>query len=122
MNEDHRSTRSILAKPDVDSLTLVCSTLEAAIYGAVVVSAEGTIVFETRAVETTLAYSASELVGLPLECLLTERLSGYPELVQQFWMSPQDRLLTSHWTLTGLRKDEVPVPLEISVNAIAQGD
>lgn len=122
MNEDDRATTFTLPELNVDSLTLVCSTLETAMYGAVVVSAEGTIVSANRAVEAIFAYSASELVGQPLECLLTERLPGYPELVQQFWMSPQDRMITSRWTLAGLRKDKVPVPLEISVNAIAQGD
>lgn len=85
--------------------------------GLVVIDQEGLILTINPTGERMFAYEPNELIGKPLETLLPERYRGHHNhLRTQFNNNPVPRRMGLGRDLTGLRKDGIEFPVEISLS------
>ncbi len=85
--------------------------------GFVVVDKDGIILVVNPIGEKMFGYGTGELIGRPLELLLPERYRGHhARLRQDFNGNPVPRRMGLGRDLTGLRKDGIEFPIEISLS------
>lgn len=85
--------------------------------GFVVIDKEGTILVINPTGERMFGYEPNELLGKPLETLLPERYRGHhSHLRVEFNSNPVPRRMGLGRDLTGLRKDGIEFPVEISLS------
>jgi len=90
--------------------------------GFVVIDQEGTILSINPTGERMFGYETNELIGRPLETLLPERYRGHHNhLRSQFNNNPVPRRMGLGRDLTGLRKDGIEFPVEISLSYSRSG-
>ncbi|MFO0706740.1 MAG: PAS domain S-box protein [Nitrospira sp.] len=91
--------------------------LEAAPNGMLLVDGQGTITLVNRQIEQIFGYSRQELIGQPIELLMTDRRRiEHPAKRQAFSQSPTVRAMGHGRDLHGRRKDGSEVPVEIGLN------
>jgi PAS domain S-box-containing protein len=92
---------------------------EAAPSAMIMAGEDGTIVLVNAQVEKVFGYRPSELVGLPIETLIPERLrQEHPTDRKRFVGDPRARAMGAGRELFGRRKDGGEVPVEIGLNPI----
>lgn len=85
--------------------------------GFVVVDKEGTILVVNPIAERMFGYESGELIGKRMEMLLPERYRGHHvHLRNTFNNQPSPRRMGLGRDLTGIRKDGMEFPLEISLS------
>lgn len=85
--------------------------------GFIVIDKEGTILVINPTGERMFGYEPNELLGKPLETLLPERYRGHhSHLRVEFNNNPVPRRMGLGRDLTGLRKDGIEFPVEISLS------
>ncbi len=85
--------------------------------GFIVIDKEGTILVINPTGERMFGYEPNELLGKPLETLLPERYRGHhSHLLVEFNNNPVPRRMGLGRDLTGLRKDGIEFPVEISLS------
>jgi len=101
---------------DINSLAM---TIDAIPTCALIVNELGIIVFVNKEFESTLQFSAAEVIGQSLDILLPERVSAdHASLVQGFVQKPQKRLMGQGRALFARRKDRSEIPVEIGLNPL----
>ncbi len=97
--------------------------VDAAPDATVIVDASGTIKRVNRQVERLFGYTAAELVGGPVEVLMSERLrEGHVGHRARFMAAPQARRMGATLDLHGQRKDGSEFPIEINLSPIESPD
>src|SRR5262249_13161582 len=82
----------------------------------VVVDRHGRIVEVNASAGRLFGYRSSELVDLPVDALLPERLRGrHRSLVEGYFAAPRSRPIGIGLALVGKRKDGSEVPIEVSL-------
>jgi formate hydrogenlyase transcriptional activator len=90
-------------------------------HGLLVLDEEATILGANRQAESIFAYSAAELIGLPVKHLLPEQSHlAHAELRTEFWSARESRTLGPDRTIGGVRNDGVIVPLEIGFSVVVE--
>lgn len=90
--------------------------------GFVVIDQDGIILTINPTGERMFGYETDELLGRPLETLLPERYRGHHNhLRAQFNNNPVPRRMGLGRDLTGLRKDGIEFPVEISLSYSRSG-
>lgn len=90
--------------------------------GFVVIDQDGIILTINPTGERMFGYETDELLGRPLETLLPERYRGHHNLLRtQFNNNPVPRRMGLGRDLTGLRKDGIEFPVEISLSYSRSG-
>jgi PAS domain S-box-containing protein len=85
--------------------------------GLIMVDEDGKIVISNPVAEQIFGYTASELVGVPMEILLPERYrGGHINFRRSFNNSPAPRRMGMGRDLMALRKDGREFPVEISLS------
>ena len=84
--------------------------------GLAMVDADGRIVATNLALERLFGYTSEELVGEPIELLVPPDLAErHIEARRVYGAQPTSRPMSSGLDLTGIRKDQVRLPLHISL-------
>ncbi len=98
------------------------SWLETVADGICVVNASGVVIFANARVATMLGYEVHELVGHPVEMLVSEdHRHGHERARMAFARRPQTREMGSGLDICGRRKDGSLVPLDIQLQPVGQG-
>jgi len=97
--------------------------LEAAFAGApqgvIALTIDGTILFANRSAHAMFIYAPDELVGQSIERLMPEPDgSHHPDFWRDFCLNPQNGSIGCGEPVAGLRKDGVPVPLDVSLSIV----
>ena len=97
--------------------------VEACPSGMVMTDSAGTIVLANAAIEQLFGYPRDELIGQPIEVLITRRLHGeYHKQRAAFALDPQARRAQPNRELFGLRRDGTEFPIEVWLNPIDAHD
>jgi PAS domain S-box-containing protein len=97
--------------------------VEACPSGMVMTDGAGTIVLTNTAIERLFGYPCDELIGQPIEVLITRRLQGeYHKQRAAFAQDPQARRAQPNRELFGLRRDGTEFPIEVWLNPIDAHD
>lgn len=89
----------------------------------VVVNQGGLITRINQLAETTFGYTASELMGQPVEVLIPRRYrSVHPGYRSGFLAEPSARPMGAGRDLSGMRKDGSEFPVEIGINPVQTGE
>jgi two-component system, LuxR family, sensor kinase FixL len=96
--------------------------LEAAPNAMIMVNAVGRITLANAQVEAVFGYPCQELMGLPIERLIPERLRARHSGDPNYFVDPAPRAMGAGRELFGLRKDGSEVPVEIGINPIETSD
>ena len=92
---------------------------EAAPNGMIMVAEDGRIALVNAQVERAFGYQREEIIGLPIETLIPERLRDrHPGHRKDFGGNPQTRAMGVGRDLFGRRKDGSEIPVEIGLNPI----
>lgn len=102
--------------------------VEACPNGMVMIDADGNMVMVNSEVEKQFGYTRDELIGMPVDMLVPERVrlqhghhrSGYSRTPGSH--QPEARRLMSGRDLFGMRKDGSEFPIEVGLNPIRDGD
>jgi two-component system sensor histidine kinase UhpB len=87
--------------------------------GVMVVDSTGRIVMLNAQMTRTFGYPPNELIGEPVETLVSERFRrGHANLRQAFTLDPEARPMGAGRDLYGQRKDGTEFPVEIGLNPI----
>jgi PAS domain S-box-containing protein len=90
---------------------------------AVVVGADGTILFANNLVAKMFGYEPEELVGCPVETLVPERFRHpHRDYRASFARRPHQRTMGAGLELFGRRKDGTEVPVDISLSPLPSED
>lgn len=93
--------------------------VEAAPNAMIMSNQEGKIILVNSRAETVFGYKREELLGQPIEILLTEASrKGHPDIRQHFLGDPRARPLGIGRDLHAQRKDGTQFPVEIGLNPI----
>jgi PAS domain S-box-containing protein len=92
--------------------------VEAAPNAMIMVNADGRITLANAQVEAVFGYPRQELMGLPIETLIPERLRARHSGDPNYFVDPSPRAMGAGPELFGLRKDGSEVPVEIGINPI----
>ena len=93
--------------------------IEAAPTGMLLTDLTGSIVLVNAQIEKLFGYRRRELLGMPVELLVPQRLrASHPDLRRKFNAAPQVRAMGAGAELTGVRRDGSEVPLEVSLNPL----
>ncbi len=97
--------------------------VEACPSGMVMTDTAGTIVLANNAIEQLFGYPCDDLIGQPIEVLITRRLHGeYHKQRAAFAEDPQARRAQPNRELFGLRRDGTEFPIEVWLNPIDAHD
>jgi PAS domain S-box-containing protein len=89
---------------------------------ALVVSADGHILFGNRQSEALFGYSRSELLNVSIETLVPERFRDHhPYHRAEYAAAPRVRPMGIGLDLYALRKDGIEIPVEISLSPVSYG-
>ncbi|WP_310567839.1 sensor histidine kinase [Hydrogenophaga sp.] len=89
----------------------------------VVVNQDGLITRINQLAETTFGYTASELMGQPVEVLIPRRYrTVHPGYRSGFLAEPSARPMGAGRDLSGVRKDGSEFPVEIGINPVQTGE
>ena len=117
----HTTVRTTVAHAD-DPFGVLRIALDRTPHGVVVSEVDGTILFANALAARLLAYAPDELVGQPLSQLLPSPASeARDDQWDEFWRNPATDATVSGRSISGVRKGGSPVPLEISLNVLADG-
>lgn len=93
------------------------SLFENATEGIVLTDGKGRIVMVNPAAERMFEYSASELLGEPIEILIPDKYKPHHhELREGFYHKPSNRSMGSGRDLNGRKKDGANMPVEVSLS------
>jgi PAS domain S-box-containing protein len=99
------------------------SVLETAPDAMVIVNAAGEIQLANAATETIFGYTREELIGSSVEMLIPERYRArHPGHREGFFAHPRPRAMGAGLQLSGVRKDGVECPVEISLSPLETED
>jgi len=85
----------------------------------IAVDADGRIVFANSQTEKLFGYTSAELLGQSIELLVPDRArSAHRSSREEFTRAPRVRPMGAERDLSGVRKDGVEVPLDISLSPI----
>lgn len=94
-------------------------SVEASPNGVVLANADGTILMTNRRAECLLGFEPGELVGMPVDCLVPERLRGSHAAYRSgFHQVPASRAMGTGRELFALRKDGSEFPVEIGISPV----
>jgi len=97
--------------------THLTSLFENATEGLILTNGAGNIVLINPAAQKMFGYSATELIGQPIEILIPLRFSHHHQQLRQgFYQHPQNRVMGHGRELYGKRKDNSDVPVEVSLS------
>jgi PAS domain S-box-containing protein len=105
VTERRRTEDALQARRDEEYDRTLRTLLETATQGIASADARGVLVFANRAIEAMFGWSAGELVGQPIECLIPGlfRVGGSP---------------AGSVELAGIRQDGSTFPVEVTVNHV----
>jgi PAS domain S-box-containing protein len=116
-----REKRALAEKASLEARAT--TVLDTVLEGIVVIDHRGTVRTFNRGAERIFGYSSAEVVGRNVRMLMPEphrsRHDGYLERYQE---TREARLVGKGREVLGVRKDGSPVPLEISVAEMMNGD
>ncbi|RYG00030.1 MAG: PAS domain S-box protein [Chitinophagaceae bacterium] len=93
------------------------SLFENATEGIVLTNGNGNVVMINPAIQRMFGYAPAEIIGKPVETLVPVHVSPvHAELRQQFYKSPQNRVMGHSRDLHGKRKDGSELPVEVSLS------
>ena len=92
--------------------------VESAPTGILIIDHDGTILLVNAQIEQLFGFERSELIGIPVDILLPERLRVQPGGERQSIVAGRSSLAGDPKDLLGLRKDGVEFPIEISERPI----
>ena len=102
-----------------NALRLLEAAFAEAPQGVIVLTTDGTILSANRSAHTMFAYAPGELPGQSVKRLMPEPMGGWhADFSRNSWLSSHGGSIGSGETVAGLRKDGVPVPLEVSFNVV----
>ena len=94
-------------------------SVEASPNGVVLANADGTILMTNRRAERLLGFEPGELMGMPVDRLVPERLrSSHAAYRSSFHQAPASRAMGTGRELFALRKDGSEFPVEIGVSPV----
>ncbi len=97
--------------------THLTSLFENATEGIILTNDDGHIVLINPAAQRLFGYSADEIIGQPVEILIPQRFShNHKNLREGFYDHPQNRVMGHGRELYGKRKDNIDVPVEVSLS------
>ena len=97
--------------------------IECAPNAMLMVGSAGVIVMVNAETERIFGYSRTELLGRPVEMLMSERFRArHPDMRAAFFANPSARPMGAGRDLYGLKKDGQEFPIEIGLNPIETGD
>ena len=97
--------------------THLTSLFENATEGIILTNGDGHIVLINPAAQRLFGYSADEIIGQPVEILIPQRFShNHKNLREGFYDHPQNRVMGHGRELYGKRKDNIDVPVEVSLS------
>ncbi len=97
--------------------THLTSLFENATEGIILTNGEGRIVLVNPAAQRMFGYTASEIIGQPIEILIPQRFSHHhKELRDGFYQHPQNRVMGQGRELYGKKKDNSDIPVEVSLS------
>ena len=107
---------------DLASASLAASILEAAPDGMILVDDHGVIRLANHQAQQMFGYTSEDLVGLPVEQLVPERLRGVHSAHRtRYRADPHLRRMGEGMLLHGRRKDGTEISVEISLSPLRQG-
>ena len=102
-----------------ESEATIRALLETAAQSILAVDLNGAVVLANRMAEEMFGYGRGELLGMPLEKLLPERLRArHLSHRAEFAASPRTRPMGVGLDLQGLRKDGTEFPIEVSLSTV----
>jgi PAS domain S-box-containing protein len=109
--------RRALAGPfTVPDLSGADEAFESVLDAVLVIDADGWIVCANRANERILGYQRSELIGRPLDMLMSQQVrTAHQERLGRYLDAPVARSMTDRLDLSAVRKDGTLVAVEISL-------
>src|SRR5215470_7439102 len=97
--------------------THLTSLFENATEGIVLTNGEGNVVLVNPAAQRMFGYDAAEIIGQPVEMLIPQRFSHHHQQLRAgFYEHPQNRVMGHGRELYGRRKDNLDVPVEVSLS------
>ena len=109
---------AIMLRPE-----LLGNVLENAPDATVIVDTGGRIIFASRQVNVLLGYTADDILGQDIECLLPERFRGIHVAHRRtYGRDARVRPMGVDIDLCALRKDGTELPVEISLSPIRDGE
>jgi PAS domain S-box-containing protein len=112
-------TEELRLSGELERTRMYESLLESAPDAIVIVNASGEIQLANGALEELFGYPREELVGRPVEMLVPERYrTRHPEHRSGFFSAPRARPMGAGLELSGVRKDGVEFPVEISLSPL----
>jgi PAS domain S-box-containing protein len=104
ITERRRTDDALQAHRDEEHDRTLRTLFETATQGVISADARGTVVFANRAVEVMFGWSADELIGQPIECLIPTLFGGTHR--------------AGAMDLVGTRRDGSIFPIEVTVNHV----
>lgn len=99
------------------------SLFENATEGIILTGRQGNIVLVNPAAEKIFGYSASELIGQPIEVLIPDQFKPHHHTLREgFYQNPSNRVMGHLRDLYGKKKDGSNIPVEVSLSHYKKED
>lgn len=99
------------------------SLFENATEGIILTGLQGKIVLVNPAAEKIFGYSASELIGQPIEVLIPDQFKPHHHTLREgFYQNPSNRVMGHLRDLYGKKKDGSNIPVEVSLSHYKKED